>query len=77
MFLLSLFIHSAAFAIDPVHEDFFGKAIKGYDAVAYFKEEKPVKGSSDFIHEWNDAKWYFSTAENKADFAADPEKYAP
>ncbi len=75
--LLSIFIHSTAFAIDPIHENWRGHAIDGYDPVAYFKANEPVKGSSDFTHEWNDAKWYFSSAENKADFIADPEKYAP
>ena len=75
--LLSFFIHSTAMAIDPIHENLFGSAISGYDPVAYFKQAKPVEGSNDFVHEWNDAKWYFSTAENKADFIADPEKYAP
>lgn len=75
--LLSFFMHSAAFAIDPIHENLFGSAIDGYDPVAYFKESKAVEGSNDFVHEWNDAKWYFSSAENKADFIANPEKYAP
>lgn len=77
LLLLSFFLHSTAFAIDPIHENFFGSAIDGYDPVAYFKESKAVEGSKDYVHEWNDAKWYFSSAENKADFIADPEKYAP
>lgn len=77
LLLLSFFIHSTAFAIDPIHQNLFGSAIDGYDPVAYFKESKAVEGSNDFVHEWNDAKWYFSSAENKADFVAEPEKYAP
>lgn len=77
LLLLSFFIQNSAFAIDPIHENLFGSAIDGYDPVAYFKEAKPVKGDNDFVHEWNDSKWYFSSAENKADFIADPEKYAP
>lgn len=54
-----------------------GKAIKGYDPVAFFKEAKPVKGSEKFEYKWKDASWYFSTAENLEAFKADPEKYAP
>jgi len=77
LLLLGLFMQGNAFAIDPIHENFFGSAIDGYDPVAYFKEGKPVEGNGDFTHEWNGSKWYFSTAENKADFIANPEKFAP
>ncbi|MEM7189075.1 MAG: YHS domain-containing (seleno)protein [Pseudomonadota bacterium] len=66
-----------AHAADPVYQSFFGTAIDGTDPVAYFTEGRPVEGSSDFVHEWNGAKWRFSSAENLALFAADPEKYAP
>lgn len=75
VFLVSLSL--PAFALDPVYSDFFGKAIKGYDPVAYFKQSKPVKGDSDFTHEWNGATWYFDSAENQQAFITNPEKYAP
>ncbi|MBA4851706.1 YHS domain-containing protein [Emticicia sp. BO119] len=52
-------------------------AIRGYDAVAYFTESKPVKGKTDFSYQWNNATWYFSSAENLNKFKATPEKYAP
>ncbi len=62
----------------PVNTTFFGSlAIKGYDAVAYFTEGKPVKGKAEFTHKWKDANWRFSSAANLAAFAAAPEKYAP
>ncbi len=67
----------AAMAKDPVYQSFLGTAIDGTDAVAYFSEGRPVEGSSDFIHEWNGAKWRFSSAENRDLFAANPEAYAP
>ncbi len=54
-----------------------GAAIKGYDTVAYFTMGKPVKGSEKFSHEWNGAKWLFSSEEHLNLFAASPEKYAP
>ncbi|MCF6321774.1 MAG: YHS domain-containing protein [Rhizobiaceae bacterium] len=54
-----------------------GVAINGYDPVAYFTMSKPVEGSSDFSSQWNDAIWYFSSAQNKTMFDASPEKYAP
>ncbi len=52
-------------------------AIRGYDPVAYFTEEKPVKGSREITLGWQGATWRFATAENRDLFAADPEKYAP
>ncbi|WPU98192.1 YHS domain-containing (seleno)protein [Mucilaginibacter sp. cycad4] len=54
-----------------------GKAIKGYDPVAFFTESKPVKGSDKFQYKWKDATWFFSSNENLEAFKADPEKYAP
>lgn len=62
---------------DAVYKSFLGNAINGYDPVAYFKQGKPVEGSSDHQLTWNDATWKFASAENKADFEKDPEKYAP
>ena len=55
-------------------------AADGADVVAYFGLEagqNGVKGSDEFVTEWNGAKWRFANAENKAAFEADPEKYAP
>ena len=65
-------------AADAINASFFGNvAIEGYDAVAYFRQNKPVKGDSAFQYEWQGANWHFSSAENKALFVADPDKYAP
>ena len=54
-----------------------GIAINGYDPVAYFTQRKPVKGVATHSHSWKGATWHFSSAKNKALFAASPEKYAP
>ncbi|MDR9827289.1 YHS domain-containing (seleno)protein [Vibrio sp. FNV 38] len=70
------FMHSAH-ALEPVYTDFFGKAIKGYDPVAYFTQGKPVKGRSDFQFEWNGADWSFSSQQNLDAFISNPEQYAP
>jgi len=75
--LLSLFVYGNAFAVEPVYKNLFGSAISGYDPVAYFKDSKATKGVNEHVHEWNGAKWYFKSAENKADFIATPEKFAP
>lgn len=66
-----------AMAFDKVNKTFFGVAIKGYDTVAYHTEGHAVKGKSKFSYKWNDAKWYFASAENRDLFAADQERYAP
>lgn len=52
-------------------------AIDGSDAVAYFTDGAPVAGDPAITHDWNGATWRFSSEENRAAFAADPEAYAP
>lgn len=54
-----------------------GVAVQGFDVVAYFTQGKPVKGSPQFTHEWAGTVWWFSTAEHRDAFAAQPDKYAP
>lgn len=54
-----------------------GAAVKGYDAVAYFADGKPVKGSPEFSYKWKDANWQFASAEHRAAFMKEPTKYAP
>lgn len=67
----------AAGKVPAIHKDRKGVALSGYDAVAYFTEQKPMKGSAAFTHEWMGATWQFSSAANRDRFAADPAKYAP
>ncbi len=66
-----------AWAVDPVFSTYLGGAIRGYDPVAYHTEGKPVAGKRAHRVEWKGATWSFASAENKALFEADPEKYAP
>lgn len=54
-----------------------GKAIRGYDPVAYFSEGKPVVGKKEFVYPWNNSNWYFSTKQNLDSFKTNPDKYAP
>ena len=64
-------------AVKALDKDSFGVAIKGYDSVAYFTEGKAVKGSEKYSFSWNEAVWYFSNAEHRELFAANPNKYVP
>ncbi len=57
--------------------DFEGVFIYGYDPVAYFTMDKPVKGSAEFAHEYLGADWHFVNAEHRRMFAAQPIKYIP
>lgn len=54
-----------------------GRAVEGYDTVAYFTEGKAMQGDPAFTHEWQGATWLFVSAEHRDMFAADPERYAP
>jgi len=56
---------------------FSNQAINGYDAVAYFTENKAIVGIEEHVYNWNNTMWYFSTKTNKDLFATNPEKYAP
>ena len=66
----------ASISSSPTFHDESG-ALRGYDPVAYFVEEKPVQGSAEFTSIHNNATWYFSSAANKSMFDANPEKYSP
>jgi YHS domain-containing protein len=54
-----------------------GKAINGYDAVAFFTEQKPTTGNEAFSYKWNGATWIFASQQNLEAFAKNPAKYAP
>ena len=60
-----------------VNVDAQGIALHGRDAVAYFIDGKAVPGAARFEHQWNGARWLFSSAANRDIFAKAPEKYAP
>jgi YHS domain-containing protein len=67
-----------ALADDSVNTGYFGGvAIKGYDTVAYFTENRAVKGSEKYTYEWLGTPWQFASSKNKEMFASDPVKYAP
>jgi hypothetical protein len=63
--------------VKPVNVDSARRALHGFDAVAYFTENRAVEGSARFEHEWNGAIWRFASAANRDRFAGDPERYAP
>jgi len=52
-------------------------AIKGYDPVAYFTVGEPVRGHASLAYDWDDSRYYFSSARHRDLFDADPDRYAP
>ena len=77
LLLLSL-MSSATYAVDPIYVGGSARAaIKGYDTVAYFTENKAVKGSKEYSTNYKGADWHFSSEENLQTFINNPEQYAP
>lgn len=54
-----------------------GKAINGYDAVAFFKQSQPVKGVDSLSYSYDGVTWLFSTRENLNAFKANPNHFVP
>ncbi|WP_420602351.1 YHS domain-containing (seleno)protein [Flagellimonas sp.] len=80
-----VFVFAKAKRISPLswgHKEvnqpmFSNQAINGYDPVAYFTHNEAVLGNETYTYDWNNAKWNFSSEENKQLFTENPEKYAP
>lgn len=54
-----------------------GLALAGYDPVSYFEPSGPVKGKQVLELEYKGAHYCFASAEHRAQFEADPERYLP
>ena len=83
LFHTIMFACALAFAASTTNApagDFYekeGAAIKGYDPVAYFTDNKPVKGSPTYKAEYGKSVFHFVSPANRDAFAANPAKYAP
>ncbi|MGH2553299.1 MAG: YHS domain-containing (seleno)protein [Chitinophagaceae bacterium] len=60
-----------------VNLDKQGVIIEGYDPVAYFTDNMPVKGTEKYKTVFEGATYWFASAEHAALFKNDPQKYAP
>lgn len=54
-----------------------GVILEGYDAVSYFKSDKPQKGDAKIQTKYEGSIYFFSSEENKEVFLKDPKKYVP
>jgi YHS domain-containing protein len=57
--------------------DVNGVILDGYDAVAFFTDNKPVKGNPQFQHYYENATYYFTSQKHLDLFKANPDKYKP
>jgi YHS domain-containing protein len=60
-----------------VNLDSKGVILRGYDAVAYFKQGKPVKGDPAIASNYDGATYLFASSADKAEFDKSPAKYVP
>jgi YHS domain-containing protein len=51
--------------------------LKGYDPVAYFTQNKAIKGNAKYQSTYQGATYYFSSAADLAIFKRNPSKYVP
>ncbi len=81
LFVVFLIAASTNFALAAnkslLNLDKQGVAIQGYDPVAFFTQNHPVKGKVEFASTYNGARYLFASAEDKAEFDKNPSKYEP
>jgi YHS domain-containing protein len=79
--IVAIFTATAVFAQDQQRAKQFnienGVAVKGFDAVAYFTQNKAVKGKADFALIHQGVKYFFANNDNKELFKKNPSKYEP
>jgi YHS domain-containing protein len=54
-----------------------GVILRGYDAVAFFKQGKPVKGNPGIESTYQGATYLFASTADRSDFDKEPARYAP
>ena len=52
-------------------------ALKGYDPVAYFTENRATSGDAKFQYDWDGATYRFVSTKHLDLFKADPDRYLP
>jgi YHS domain-containing protein len=75
--IFAFLLSANLFAQTIAYNNSNGIAIKGYDPVAYFSEQKATEGKKEFTYEWSGTQWLFSSQANLDAFKAEPQKYAP
>jgi len=76
-FITLLALSAVSLAKELNNLDGNGLALQGYDPVAFFTDNRPIKGNQQFQSQYHGATYYFASAEHKAAFDKDPAKYEP
>ena len=74
-FVLATLLAPGARAADINQTD--GLALRGYDPVAYFTQNKAVKGDPKWTAMYHGVTYEFVSKEDQTAFEASPEKYVP
>ncbi len=78
LLVLGLHVSKAQVSIRKKHYNLADNlAIQGYDPVAYFTQNKAIKGSSKIMANVEGTKYYFVNESNKEVFLKTPKKYEP
>jgi YHS domain-containing protein len=79
---IGIFLAMLTAAYSQTHEgkyfnnlDDKGVIIDGYDPVAFFTDNKPVRGDVQFQYSYQDAIYHFASQEHLDSFKVNPEKY--
>lgn len=75
--LTVLVFSTASVMAGSVNVDSSGLAIKGFDPVAYFSDNKALKGNQKFRHKFGGAVYQFASQKNLDLFSKNPGKYTP
>lgn len=75
--ITGILLSAGTFAQSVNYSNSNGVAIKGYDPVAYFNQNKAQEGSESHTFDWSGSKWKFVSQANLDSFKLDPLRYAP
>jgi YHS domain-containing protein len=72
-----LLVVGADLLAQKVNQSWTGVGAKGYDVVAYFTDQQPVKGNPRFEHVHGDVTYRFASTSHRDAFAKEPARYLP
>lgn len=76
IFGMQVFSQTAEFRVKQFNLE-EGVAIKGYDPVAYFLENKAIRGRKEISDSYKGVNYYFVSPSNLTTFQSDPARYEP
>jgi len=84
LLILVILIFAIRHKISPLAWNIYGEvnttenvAIDGFDPTTYHLSSAVQKGKNSINYNWKDVDWHFVSEENRSQFQADPEKFAP